>query len=80
MNDLIYWYRIPENERKGFGLWFHIFKAEDVWFKYSDNRKEYNAKRKLRLNIMLDIIIWHISIRIPLKHVGNTYYGRKMRE
>jgi len=81
MNDLIYWYRIPEEDREGgIGIWIHIFKAEDMWFKYSDNKKEHNSKRKLRFNIMIDVIIWHISIRIPLKHVGNVYYGRKMKD
>lgn len=75
-----YSYKIPAHERDGIGLWFNIYKAEDMWFKYSDHRKEHNEKRKLRLHFNLKILIWQIHFDIPLKLVGNTYYGRKMKD
>jgi len=76
---MINFYRIPEDERNGFGFWIHVFQSEDFYFCYSDNKEQHNAKRKLRLRIHMKLIIWFLSIDIPLKYVGNTYYGRKMK-
>lgn len=77
---MIDFYRIPEDERDGIGIWIDIFKAEDRWHLYSENKKELNEQRKLRLIFHLKFIIWQLNIRIPLKHIGNTFYGRKMKE
>ena len=80
ISDLISFYRIPKEDRHGFGFTIDMFSAEDMWFQYSDNRKEHNSKRKLRFIIHIVLLIWQLNIRIPLKHVGNVYYGRKMKE
>ena len=77
---MITFYRIPKEDRHGIGFTIDMFTSEDFYFSFSDNKKEHNEKRKLRFIIHMVLLIWQLNIRIPLKHVGNVYYGRKMKD
>jgi hypothetical protein len=77
---MITFYRTPKDEREGIGFWINIFLSEDHWFYSHDLRKKYNPYRKLQIRIHIDFIIWFLEINIPIKHVGNTYYGKKMKD
>lgn len=73
-------YKISQSDRGGIGFWINIFLAEDMWYKYIDKKQEYNNNRKLRLTFHIELLRWFIIFKIPLKRVGTTYYGRKMKE
>lgn len=71
---------IERTERYGIGFWIDIYTNEDHFFIYSDRKKELNSKRNKKIVIDIIFIKWNITIFIPYKHVGNIYYGRKMKE
>lgn len=69
-----------KTEKTGLGFWIDIYKGEDMFFTIPEFREKYNHKRKKIIAIHITFLRWEVHLEIPYKHVGDIYYGRRIRK
>lgn len=74
-------YKTPEDEREGIGIWLnHFGTIEDHYFTTAELAEKHNYKRMKRFAIFLTFFLWEINLRIPLKTIGEIFYGRDIKK